>query len=192
MHLIVGLGNPGKEYKDTRHNAGFWVVDALVKKSSAQFKRRKDYFWCKSALQKKPVVIAKPRTFVNLSGNAVKKIAKDFEIDNEKIIIIHDDADLPLGTLKIKKGGSSAGHNGVQSIIDSLGSSDFQRVRIGIGRSGGDLKDYVLSEFSNTEKKIIKETIKVSLSAILTLVVKGIDEAMLQFNKRIKERSFKI
>ena len=184
--MIVGLGNSGREYKNTRHNAGFWVVDALAKKLTAQFKRREDYFWCKSAIQKSSVVITKPRKFVNLSGEAVKKMMRDFKAGNEDIIVIHDDADLSLGTLKIKRNGSSAGHRGVESIIQELGTNDFKRLRIGIGRGEGDLKDYVLSGTSLEERKIIAETIKRSLDAISTIVSKGVDEAMLIFNRRTK------
>ena len=187
MHLIVGLGNPGTEYKYTRHNAGFTVIDALAKRLGLEFKKRKDYFWVKAVIQGKPVVIAKPRTFVNLSGQAVKKIVGNFGIDNDKIIVVHDDADLPLGILRIKKNSSSGGHNGVESIINALGTRDFPRVRIGIGRGSGDLKDYVLSESSPSERKVIAETVKTSLEAIFTLLEKGVDETMLQFNRKIKK-----
>lgn len=186
--MIVGLGNPGKEYKYTRHNVGFTVIDALTKRLAVQFKRREDYFWVKSTIQNKPVVIAKPRKFVNLSGEAVRKMVKDFQVENDKIVVVHDDADLPLGTLRIKKNSSSGGHNGVTSIIQELGSKDFSRIRIGIGRNRKDLKDYVLSEFTTSEKKVIEETIDLSLDAIFTLIDKGVDETMLVFNKRTEKK----
>jgi len=193
MHLIVGLGNPGGEYKYTRHNVGFTAVDTLAKKLAVKFRRRKDYLWVKAIIQGKPVVIAKPRKFVNLSGKAVRKIAIDFGIENEKIVVIHDDADLPLGTLRVKKNSSSGGHKGVESIIQELGTRDFPRIRIGIGRGTGNLKDYVLSESSLSEKKVIKEAIKICLDAIFRLVKKGVDETMLIFNRRVKEpRNLKI
>lgn len=187
MQLIVGLGNPGGEYKYTRHNAGFMVADALAKKMSVQFKKRQDYFWVETTIKNNPVIIAKPRTFVNLSGKAVKKIASDFAVENNEILIIHDDADLSLGTLKIKRDGSCGGHNGVASIINELNTKDFSRIRIGIGRDNKNLKDYVLSEFSVSEKKVIEKMIDLSLDAISTIVDKGIDEAMLNFNRRVKE-----
>ncbi len=186
MHLILGLGNPGKEYKYTRHNVGFIVIDALAEKLTAQFKKREDYFWIKTAINDNPVVIAKPRTFVNLSGRAVKKLVAEFGVDNEKIIVVHDDADLPLGTLKVKKNSSSGGHNGVESIIQALGSKDFARIRIGIGRDREDLKDYVLSEFSSSEEKVIEKAVELSIDAIYKLVDEGIEKTMLHFNKRIK------
>ncbi len=188
MHLIVGLGNPGREYKYTRHNIGFLVVNALSKKLSAQFKRKQDYFWVKTTVKDNPVIIAKPRKFVNLSGEALKKMVSDFGTGTNEILIVHDDADLSLGVLKIKKGGSSAGHRGVESIIQKLGSSDFPRMRIGIGRDQKDLKDYVLSEFSVSEKKFIEDTIDISINAIFAFVDEGIDKAMLNFNRRIKEQ----
>ena len=184
MHLIVGLGNPGREYKYTRHNIGFLVVNALSKKLSAQFKRKQDYFWVKTTVKDNPVIIAKPRKFVNLSGEALKKMVSDFGTGTNEILIVHDDADLSLGVLKIKKGGSSAGHRGVESIIQKLGSSDFPRMRIGIGRDQKDLKDYVLSEFSVSEKKFIEDTIDISINAIFAFVDEGIDKAMLNFNRR--------
>lgn len=184
MHLIVGLGNSGREYKYTRHNIGFLVVDALSKKLSAQFKRKQDYFWVKTTVKDNPVIIAKPRKFVNLSGEALKKMVSDFGTGTNEILIVHDDADLSLGVLKIKKGGSSAGHRGVESIIQKLGSSDFPRMRIGIGRDQKDLKDYVLSEFSVSEKKFIENTIDISINAIFAFVDEGIDKAMRIFNRR--------
>jgi len=187
MQLVVGLGNPGKEYKYTRHNAGFMVVDALAKKLSARFKRKQNYFLATANIGGKAVIIAKPGTFVNLSGKAVKKIATDLGIKTDKILVIHDDADLSLGTLKIKKGGGHGGHNGVASIIDELNAKDFSRIRIGIGRDNKDLKDYVLSEFSASEKKVIGKTIDLSLDAISVVVKKGIDEAMQIFNNKKKE-----
>ena len=153
MHLIVGLGNPGREYKYTRHNVGFMAIDALAKKLALKFRKREDYFWVKTTIKSKPVIIAKPRQFVNLSGEAVKKMIVDFRIENDKILVIHDDADLPLGTIRIKRNGSSGGHKGVESIIQELGTRDFSRIRIGIGRDSGDLKDYVLSEVFSFRKK---------------------------------------
>ncbi|MDD5454651.1 MAG: aminoacyl-tRNA hydrolase [Candidatus Ratteibacteria bacterium] len=187
MHLIIGLGNPGREYKYTRHNAGFMAADALAKKLSIQFKKKQDYFWAKTNMGDKAVIIVKPRTFVNLSGKAVKKIAGDSGIKPDKILVIHDDADLPLGALKIKKTGSCAGHNGVASIINELCTKDFSRIRIGIGRDNKDLKNYVLSEFSASEKEVIDKIIDLSLDAISVIIKKGIDEAMQIFNRQIKE-----
>jgi len=184
MQLIVGLGNPGREYKHTRHNVGFLVVDALAKELSVRFKRKQDYLWIKTTVKNNPVIIAKPRTFVNLSGEAVKKMISDFAVENNEMLIVHDDADLPLGALKIKKGGSSGGHRGVESIIQKLGSDDFSRMRIGIGRDNKDLKDYVLSEFSSSEKKVVDDAIDLSVNAIVAFIDKGIDEAMRVFNRK--------
>lgn len=187
MHLIVGLGNPGREYKYTRHNVGFTSIDALVKRLVVKFRRREEYLWAKTTIKSKPAIIAKPRQFVNLSGKTVKKIAVDFGIDNEKIVVIHDDADLPLGTLKIKRNGGSGGHRGVKSIIQELGTRNFSRIRIGIGRDNGNLKEYVLGKSSLSERKVIEEAIRMSLDAIFIFVDKGIEETMLHFNRRAKE-----
>lgn len=188
MHLIVGLGNPGREYKYTRHNVGFVAIDALAKKLDLKFRKREDYLWVKTTIKSKPVIIAKPRQFVNLSGEAVKKMTVDFRVENDKILVIHDDADLALGNIRIKINGSSGGHRGVESIIQELGTRDFSRIRIGIGRDSGDLKDYVLGEASFSEKKIIEEAIKTSSDAVFTIIDKGIDEAMLLFNRRVKTK----
>ncbi len=191
MQLIVGLGNPGKGYKYTRHNIGFLVADALAKKLSIQLKRKQDYFWAKATINNKPVIIAKPRKFVNLSGESLKKMGSDFGIKPSEMLIIHDDADLPFGVLKIKRGGSSAGHKGIESIIQKLGSPDFPRIRIGIGRDNKDLKDYVLSEFSSPEKEVIQSAIDLSVNAIFTFINEGVNKAMLNFNKRTKTRELK-
>jgi PTH1 family peptidyl-tRNA hydrolase len=124
---------------------------------------------------------------MNLSGRAVKRIRADFAVAVDEIIVVHDDADLPLGSLKIKKGGSSAGHGGIESIIQHLGDNSFARVRVGIGRDKKDLKDYVLGEFSSSEKKVLESVIDSAIKAIFTFVDKGIDETMLKFNKRMQE-----
>jgi PTH1 family peptidyl-tRNA hydrolase len=184
MHLIAGLGNPGRGYKYTRHNVGFTVIDALAKKLGVKFRRRKDYFWSETTTYGKPVIIAKPKKFVNLSGLAVKKMAVDFGIENKNILIIHDDADLSLGTIRLKKNGGSGGHNGIESVIKELGTNDFSRLKVGIGRDNGDLKDYVLSIPSSSERKVLDKAVETSLEAISVFVDNGMDEAMLLFNKQ--------
>lgn len=184
MYLIVGLGNPGSEYKNTRHNVGFVAIDALAKELSVKLKRRKEYLWAETLIQGKSTIIAKPRQFVNLSGLAVKKMVKHFAVDNEKLLIIHDDADLLLGSIRLKKSGGSGGHNGIESVMQELGTNEFSRLRVGIGRDNSDLKDYVLSVPSSSERKVLEKAVKISLEAISVFVDKGIEEATLRFNSK--------
>jgi PTH1 family peptidyl-tRNA hydrolase len=154
--LIVGLGNPGENYSKTRHNLGFLVVDEMI----ARF----DAVPSKTKLQTKlwtvkiagtTVLMAEPQTFMNLSGNAVAPLIRTKKIALDRLIIVHDDIDLPLGSIRVSRGASAGGHNGVQSVIDALGTKDFTRVRIGIGRPTNDqpIEDYVLTRFSADEKK---------------------------------------
>lgn len=158
MKLIVGLGNPGKKYKKTRHNVGFRVVDAL-----------------KNEISSKDIILLRPETFMNNSGKAVKSLSTKYKIPTTNIIVIHDDIDLPLGTIRISKNRSSAGHKGVQSIIDELGTKDFTRVRIGIRPPllrqgfGERAQDFVLEKFSKQEEKQLKEIIKKAVSEITQL-----------------------
>ncbi|HIE44513.1 MAG TPA: aminoacyl-tRNA hydrolase [Candidatus Omnitrophica bacterium] len=185
LHLIVGLGNPGREYRDTRHNAGFMVIDALLKKLKAKLRRRKYYSWTEATVRGNSVVIAKPRQFINMAGEAIERMVEDFNVESEHIVVIYDDADLPLGSLRIRRNGSSGGHRGVESIIRELGTDNFLRMRIGIGGGEGwNLKDYVLSTFTTEERKIIDHTVKISLDALFVLIEKGIDEAMRLFNRK--------
>lgn len=144
MVLIVGLGNPGRKYKKTRHNIGFKVIDAL-----------------KREIFNKDVVLLKPQTFMNQSGKAVKILTSKYKIPATNMIVVHDDIDLPLGTIRVSKDVSSAGHKGVQSIIDELGTQDFTRVRIGIKpRHKVDTEKFVLEKFTKQEEKQIKQIIK--------------------------------
>ncbi len=163
MKLIVGLGNPGKEYEKTRHNAGFLALDELIGQiQDLRFKiqdgfKYEDKFDAEmmgGEIKGEKVIFVKPQTFMNNSGEAVKKIADFYKISPSDIIIIHDDLDIPFGEVKVKTGGSSAGHNGVQSVIDHLGTEAFRRVKIGIGRptEGISADKYVLQPFSGEEQ----------------------------------------
>lgn len=157
MKLIVGLGNPGEKYINTRHNIGFRVIDAMIGKQGSDFKN--------------DIKFLKPQTFMNESGRAVQKMKDFYKIDNQNIIVIHDDVDLEIGKIRISKGGSSAGHKGVQSIIDSIGAEDFWRVRIGVGRDDKiATEDWVLKNFENKEiiAKIIDETTDYVLNFLST------------------------
>lgn len=157
MFLIAGLGNPGPEYAGNRHNLGFMVVDELGRRLGVTFRQTKtdaliaDYFG-----EEKRLLLAKPQTFMNESGRSVKMIAAFFKIPQEALLLVHDDLDLPFGDVRLKDGGS-AGHNGVQSVIEHLGSRDFKRLRIGIGRPPGSMDPaaFVLKDFSKEERRDI-------------------------------------
>lgn len=172
--LIVGLGNPGKKYEKTRHNVGFMVVDALEKtldlspvKTKAQAEA-----W-RAAKERSIGYLIKPQTFMNLSGNAVETFIKEKKIDAKNLIVVHDDLDLPFDTIRISQGASAGGHNGVQSIIDLIGTKNFTRVRVGIDhpQNGKTVDDYVLSQFSVDEKKELKDIITQASEKILDLIM---------------------
>ena len=171
MKLVVGLGNPGAEYKNTRHNAGFMVIDKL---NELNF----------HAAEK--VIFLKPQTFMNNSGREVRNHIKGLAFNN--LIVVHDELDLPIGQIKVQLGGGSAGHNGVQSIIDRLGSQDFIRVRIGVQalncdiKTGAKAKDYLLSNFTKEDREIIDPVIEKAARSVDEILSNGVDSAMNQFN----------
>jgi PTH1 family peptidyl-tRNA hydrolase len=159
MILVVGLGNPGKKYHGTRHNVGFVIIDELTKEKPAE-----------------GFVLAKPKTFMNRSGVAVKTLVRKYKLKIENLIVIHDDIDLPLGEFKIQKGRGAAGHKGVQSIINELGTKDFWRVRIGICPKEGkpqNVEKFILQKFTKEEEKTIKETIKKAIGLLKSKVNKS-------------------
>ncbi|HLB52030.1 aminoacyl-tRNA hydrolase [candidate division WWE3 bacterium RIFCSPHIGHO2_12_FULL_38_15] len=160
MKLIVGLGNPGKEYKNNRHNAGFILIDLLAEKLglSWKFERKFNAEICKN----EKFVLVKPQTFMNDSGLSVSKAIKFFKIDLDNLVVVHDDVDLPFGEFKYKKGSGTAGHHGVADIAEKVGSLDFWRFRIGVGRPGNnkfDVYGYVLGDFSDEEFSILENNI---------------------------------
>ena len=196
MHLIVGLGNPGNKYVNTRHNIGFDVVDLLTQiqpapKKSGFFSRSKSNFKLKfralildTKLAGKKVILAKPQTFMNLSGESVALLSKFYKIENKNIIVIYDDIDLPLGKIRLRPGGGAGGHNGIKSIISHIGE-DFPRVRIGIAaekHAEFDTADYVLSKFTKQEIDILIPTAKTAAEAVEEIMRGGIDTAMNKFN----------
>ena len=165
MKLIIGLGNPGEEYKKTRHNAGFLTVDKLVSNSKYPILSTQSKFNAEisqSTINDEKIILAKPQTFMNNSGQAVKAIVDYYKIDLENIIVIHDDLDIPIGEYKISKNKNSGGHKGVQSIIDYLGTKDFTRFRIGIMTENKKIptEKFVLERFSREEMEIVKGVIK--------------------------------
>jgi PTH1 family peptidyl-tRNA hydrolase len=183
LWLLVGLGNPGLRYARTRHNIGFMVLDRLAESLGLMFREKTDYRVCSGSISGQKVVLMEPLTFMNLSGTAVRKVFSKNTVLPEHSIVIHDDLDLAPGRLKISKRGSSGGHKGVESIIQHLGTQEFIRIRIGIGRDPlVPTEDYVLSRFRKDEIPLIKEAVSRAVEAIACLVTEGPDRAMNRFN----------
>lgn len=187
MWLIVGLGNPGLKYRYTRHNIGFRVIDRLARKLGISLSHRsKRSTWATGLWEQEKVTLAKPQTFMNLSGQAVSLIAESFSSDGSRIIVVHDDLDLELGRIKIREKGGDGGHRGVRSIIEHLKSKDFLRIRIGIGRGdiSGEERDYVLDAFDAEQKQVVTELIETACEAVQTIIFEGPAEAMNRFNQK--------
>lgn len=176
--LVVGLGNPGRQYIGTRHNIGFRVIDRFAAEEGISLDRLKHQSQMgQGRVGETPLILAKPMTFMNLSGEAVYRLTAYQNIDIQHLIVLHDDADFLLGTLRIKTGGGHGGHKGIKSIIDRLGSRDFIRIRLGVGRpQGGDLADYVLSRFDHDEKDRAEEVVAAAIVTIRSIMEKGIEE----------------
>ncbi len=188
--LIIGLGNPGREYRETRHNVGFMLLDRLTLKLNARFTRLQSRALVASAtyLERK-IILAKPQTFMNLSGQSVQGLVRFYKLPLTNILIAHDDLDLPVGAIRIRPGGGSAGQKGMASTIERLGTDEFARIRLGIGRPPGQMQapDYVLQDFSNADLTVISETLNRAAEATLTWVTDGLDAAMNKYNGVIRE-----
>ena len=185
MKLIVGLGNPGREYAATRHNVGFEVVDALAKRCRTRILRRMGRaLIARTTVAGTEVILAKPQTFMNLSGEAVAYIARRERIEPPDILVIYDDMDLPVGKIRIRPAGSSGGHKGVQSIINHLHTQEFPRVRIGIGSTDRDAIKHVLSRFNRRERAVINEAVRTAADAVEMILSDGIEAAMNVYNRR--------
>jgi PTH1 family peptidyl-tRNA hydrolase len=184
MYVILGLGNPGENYRRTRHNAGFWAVEELARESDVNLRKRRGYDFGEAKLYTEDVYLARPLTFMNLSGKAVRKIRRKMKIDPRSFLVIHDDIDLKPGNIRIRKGGSSAGHLGVQSVIESLGTPDFPRIRVGVGRppQGMDPAKYVLTEMKGEELDEFLSWCERAASAAKAVILEGLDTAMNVFN----------
>jgi PTH1 family peptidyl-tRNA hydrolase len=184
LKLIVGLGNPGREYEHTRHNVGFQVAEELAQryrvtlKKHARWKARAG----KIADIGVGVIVAEPTTFMNLSGWAVREIAAFHKLSPADLLIVVDDADLPLGRLRLRTGGSAGGHNGLKSIIQELGTIEFPRLRVGVGRQPGELKNHVLGRFSDDERTRIDEAVKRAADAAELFATENILAAMNRYN----------
>lgn len=189
MKLIVGLGNPGRSYTRHRHNVGFIALNHFARSEGIKFDRKKSLARIgEGEVVGNKLILARPQTFMNNSGQSVSRLAKKFDIAPDDLIVIHDDLDLPLAKMRISFGSSSGGHKGINSIIQELGAKDFIRVRIGIGRpnkpeiSEDDIINYVLSDFSPAERRAIDKIIPTAGEAILCLLTDGLTTAMNKFN----------
>jgi peptidyl-tRNA hydrolase, PTH1 family len=183
--LVVGLGNPGPRYAATRHNAGFMVADLLGARMGGKFKsHRANVDLIEGRLAGASIVLAKPRSFMNESGGPVVNAARFFKVEPERVIVIHDDLDLPFGTLKLKRGGGDGGHNGLKSITSALGSKDYVRVRLGIGRPPGrqDPADYVLREFGAAERRDLPVDIDRAADAVELVLSDGLEATQLRYH----------
>lgn len=182
--LIVGLGNPGREYERSRHNLGFMVVDELARRQGSRVTdRAAKSLTGRIRLGDLEVIVAKPQTMMNLSGQALKALRSKYGVPLERTLVVHDELDLPFGRLRVRAGGSSAGNHGLDSIIAALGTKEFARIRIGIGKPPGDGADHVLSPFTETERTQLAEIMSRAADAAETLVQYGIERAMTDFNR---------
>jgi len=193
MRLIVGLGNPGLAYAHNRHNIGFMCLNHFARKRGIRFARQQAQARVgEGEINGLKVILARPQTMMNRSGHAVSRLAKRYEISPEDLVVIHDDLDLPLGKIRIRQGGHSGGHKGIESIIACLGNSDFIRVRVGIGRPGlmrsvakdrdAEVINYVLSDFDASESIIVTDVKSKVSEAVLCLLREGLAKAMNRYN----------
>ena len=184
-YLIVGLGNPGRDYAETRHNAGFMVIDAIARQTGISLTRvRSKAIIGDGKYDGNKIILAKPQTYMNLSGQAVSGLARFYKVPTQNILVIHDDMDIPLGTLRIRPNGGAGGQKGIESIIGQLGTPEFARIRFGIGRPPGrmDPKSYVLERFLSQEKEEFEFTRMRAVDAVLAFIKEGLEKAMNQYN----------
>ncbi|MDI6618902.1 MAG: aminoacyl-tRNA hydrolase [Clostridiales bacterium] len=183
MYIIAGLGNPGIEYQDTRHNTGFHVVDYFAYKNNIKISKKKFKGMCgEGAIDGEKVLLLKPETYMNSSGESIVDAVNFYNIQLSNLIVVYDDVNLPVGRIRLRPSGSDGGHNGMKSIIYQLGSCGFPRVRVGIGMNRGDLINHVLGRFDDYEAKIINDVVKVAAEGIEYIIRYGIDKAMNTYN----------
>lgn len=189
MYVICGLGNPGSEYEGTRHNIGFTAMDLISKKYGIDIRKEKfDSIIGTGRIGKEKVILVKPQTYMNLSGKAVYQVMDYFDVDIEHLIVIYDDFDIPLGNIRIRKAGSAGTHNGMRSIVSSLKTGNFPRIRVGIGDDKGDLIKFVLGKLGGTEKEKINATLDKVADAVETIISDNIEIAMSRFNSKKNEK----
>ena len=191
--LIVGLGNPGEEYELTPHNLGFLVIDRLAESHAIRVSRKENDMSRVGlgSIGGKRVALAKPQTYMNRSGPAVKGLLERYELGPDGLLVVYDELDLPWGTLRIRPEGSAAGHNGIKSLIASLGTMKFVRVRMGIDRPGRDRsagkgKEFVLGRFSRAQKQEVEEAVALGAEAVESILAEGVEKSMAVFNRRAR------
>lgn len=184
MKVIVGLGNPGSRYIHTPHNAGFEVIDKIASAMGAQWEEKKSFkcLMIKGRIGSEQVVLAKPQTFMNLSGQSVAPLVKYHNADPRDLVVIQDDIDLGVGRLRIRKDGSHGGHNGIRNIIEQLGTANFSRVKVGVGKDKTNVVGHVLGKLALNERVILEKVFEVAVKAIEKIVAEGPDAAMNEFN----------
>ncbi len=188
--LLIGLGNPGREYRDNRHNFGFMLIDRLCVRLNARGMRLQSKAIVTSAVYEgRKLLLAKPQTYMNLSGQAIQGLAHFYKLDLDQLLVAHDDLDLPFGTIRVRPGGGPGGQKGVASAIERLGTKDFARLRLGIGRPPGrmDPADYVLQDFSRGELPDVSAILDQAADAALSFVTNGLEKTMNRFNGEVKE-----
>ena len=192
MYIIAGLGNPGQPYEGTRHNAGFDVIDVLAEAYNISVDYRKNRALIgKGIIEGQKVILAKPQTYMNLSGESIRGLVDYYKVDEEsELIVIYDDVSLDPGQIRIRKKGSAGGHNGIKSIIQHLGTEAFPRVRLGIGEKPAqmDLADYVLGHFSREEREQMAEGYRHAAEAVKYMVTDRVDEAMNEYNRKVRPK----
>jgi PTH1 family peptidyl-tRNA hydrolase len=188
MYLIVGLGNPGDQYKHTRHNVGFDIIDLIAEKNNISLNRIKfKGIYGEGNIKGEKIILLKPQTYMNLSGESVREISSFFKIDNKNIIIIYDDISLEPGKLRIRGKGSAGGHNGIKSIIAHLSTDVFPRIKVGVGQPKTDLVNHVLGKFSKEDREKVEKTFAAASSAVYCIVEQSVEEAMNKYNAFIAE-----
>ena len=188
MRIIIGLGNPAREYQATRHNIGFDTIIRLSDEYNIPLDFKKHKAICgRGYIGGEKVVLAQPQTYMNLSGESVRELVDFYKVTNEEIIVIYDDVALDVGQLRIRPKGSAGGHNGIKSIIAHLGTQEFPRIRIGVGEKpkNWDLADYVLGRFADEEQPVIREALGRAANACKCIITDGIEEAMNRYNRRL-------
>lgn len=183
MYLIVGLGNPGKEYDGTRHNIGFEVIDYISNKYNIEINREKFKGVCgEGFIEGKKVILLKPTTYMNLSGESIREVINFYKLNEDEVIVIYDDISLPVGKLRIREKGSAGGHNGIKSTIQHMGTDKFPRIKVGVGQPTHNLVSHVLGKFSNEEIEILRKVIPVCSDAVGEMLKSSVKDSMNKFN----------
>lgn len=188
MFIIAGLGNPGRKYEKTRHNMGFLTIDLIAEKNSIRVNKLKHKALVGDGfISDRKVLLVKPQTYMNLSGESLREVMDYYNADIENLIVIYDDLDLETGVIRIRKKGSSGSHNGMKSVIYQLGNENFPRIRIGIGKSGNlDWKDFVTGKIDRSEEEILSKAVLSAAESVECILAEGIDRAMNKYNVKTK------